>query len=151
MLPFLGKMKIDEQRLHVLTNFNPIRRGGRAIESDHNTEILELNLQFDRKKTDRRELFNFRNGECQEAFFKVTSETTKLSECFSNNLAFPDQAKKWNKELNNIFHLSFRKVRVVEGKIKENGGTKLLEERKSLKKKLANSTDENCDQIKEKL
>ena len=35
-------MVIDEQRQHVLTNFNPIRNGGRAIESDHNTEILEL-------------------------------------------------------------------------------------------------------------
>ena len=72
-------MVIDEQCQHVLTNFYPIRNGGRAIESDHNTEILELDLHFDRKKTDRRELFNFKNEDCQEAFFKATSETTKLS------------------------------------------------------------------------
>ena len=42
ILPFLHKMMIDDSRQHVLTNFNPIRRGGKAIESDHNTEILEL-------------------------------------------------------------------------------------------------------------
>ena len=61
VLPFLKKMVIDEQRLHVLTNFNPIRKGGKVIESDHNTEILEMDLQFDKRKPDRREIFNFKN------------------------------------------------------------------------------------------
>ena len=61
ILPFLKRMVIDEQRLHVLTNFNPIRQGGRPIESDHNTEILELDLKFDKKKPERREVFNFKN------------------------------------------------------------------------------------------
>ena len=40
VMPFVTKMIIDEAREHVLTNFNPIRTGGRAIESDHNTEIF---------------------------------------------------------------------------------------------------------------
>ena len=73
-------MTVDEQRLHVLTNFNPVRKGGKAIESDHNTEILELDLSFNKKKPDRRQIFNFKNEECQKTFFRVTSETTKLSE-----------------------------------------------------------------------
>ena len=114
ILPFLKRMVIDEQRLHVLTNFNPIRQGGRPIESDHNTEILELDLKFDKKKPERREVFNFKNEECQQAFFKITSETSKLSECFSTDQPFLAQAKRWNKELNNMLHLTFKKVRVID-------------------------------------
>jgi TRAP-type mannitol/chloroaromatic compound transport system substrate-binding protein len=112
-------MMIDEDRLHVLTNFHPIRKGVRVIESDHNTEILELDLQFDKRNPDRREIFNFKNEECQQTFLEVTSETRKFSECFQTNQSFLDQAIKWNKTLNNAFHLSFRKIRVVEGKPRE--------------------------------
>ena len=69
--PFLDKMVIDEPRKHVLTNFNPIRTGGRAIESDHNTELLKLSLQYDQKKPERLEVFNFKNTECQETFLNL--------------------------------------------------------------------------------
>ena len=94
---------------------------------------------FDKKKPERRELFNFKNKECQEAFFELTSKTSKLSGCFqSTNQTFLEQANKWNKELNNIFHLSFKKVRVVEGKSKVSKITNLMEERKSMKRLLAN-------------
>ena len=109
--PFLAKMVIDEQRVHILTNFNPIRRGGKAIESDHNTTVLELMCSFDRKKPERRELFNFKNKDCQESFLALTSSTTKLTECFLNDQPFNQQAQKWNKSLNDIFHQTFRKIR----------------------------------------
>ena len=83
-------MCIDEARKHVLTNFNPIRSGGRAIESDHNTEFLKLRLQYEHKKTERVEIFNFKNEECQETFLNLTSQTEKFTECFENDLSFKD-------------------------------------------------------------
>ena len=75
-----------------------------------------------------------------------------MSECFSStDLTFLEQAKKWNKELNNIFHMTFKKVRVVEGKSKENKISNLLEERKSMKKQLTNCTDDKQEELKKKL
>ena len=94
--PFLTKMVIDESREYVLTNFNPIRIGGRAIESDHNTEFLKLGLQYDQKKTERIEVFNFKNVECQEVFL---SQTERFTECFNSNQPLEDQAVKWKKTL----------------------------------------------------
>ena len=80
--PYLEGMIIDETRKHVLINFNPIWTGGRTIESDHNTDILKLNLQYQERKIERIEIFNFKNLQCQENFRDLTSQTQKLSECF---------------------------------------------------------------------
>lgn len=136
-------MVIDEPRAHVLTNFNPSKQRGKAIESDHNTEIIELELSYQRKKEERKELFNFKNKECQHAFFELTSETSKLSECFENeNQSFQEQAKKWDKTLNDIFHQTFRKVRVTENKPKLNDVSVLLEKRKQAKQEIAQCQDD---------
>ena len=106
LLPFVKSLQIDEEKCHSLTNFNPRKknRSKKIIESDHNTMILELSLQFLKRGKSRTELFNFRNTECQQVFFDVTSKTSKLSDCFQNNLPFKEQAKKWKANLNSIFY-----------------------------------------------
>ena len=43
VLPFVTKMVIDEKKTHILTNY---QRGGRAINSDHFTEYLDINLEL---------------------------------------------------------------------------------------------------------
>ena len=43
---FLAKMVIDELRQHVLTNFNTLRIEGKAIESNHNTELLKFYVWY---------------------------------------------------------------------------------------------------------
>ena len=152
MLPFIKKIIIDEARTHVLTNFNPIKKGVRAIETDHNTEILELELSYQKKKPERKEVFNFKNQECQNAFFEITSETTTLSGCFENeNLTFEEQALKWDKTLNGIFHQSFRKIRVTENKPKHNEVTVLLEKRKELKQAMVNCDDDKKEELEKQL
>ena len=144
-------MIVDEARKHVLTNFNPAKKGKRAIESDHNTEILEIGLKVSKLKKDRVELFNFKNLECQETFRRMTSETEKLSACFESSAPFSDQVVKWDKTLNSFFQQSFRKIRVVENKPKETVVTKLLEERKVLKQTLKDCNGENSEEYQQKI
>ena len=50
VLPLVEKIIVDEARQHVLINFNSIRTGGKSVESDHNTEILKLNMQYQGEK-----------------------------------------------------------------------------------------------------
>ena len=64
VLPLVEKMIVDEARQHVLTNFI----GGKSVESDHNNEILKLNMQYHEQKKERVEIFNFKNAQCQENF-----------------------------------------------------------------------------------
>ena len=60
-------------------------------------------------------LYNFKNTECQEMFKNLTSQTRKLTECFSNEESFEVQSNRWNKTLNSCFQQSFRTVRVNVG------------------------------------
>ena len=135
-MPFVSKMVIDESRQHVLTNFNPIRTGGRAIESDHNTQILKLNLQYEGRKMERIELFNFKNIECQENFKMLTSETTDFSDCFKFDSSFEKQSARWKKTLDSFCHKSFKKVRITPHKPQVTKISELMEERKYLKYKI---------------
>ena len=150
--PFLEKMTIDEARQHVLTNFNPIRTGGKAIESDHNTEFLKVNLQYQKKKQERVELFNFKNLECQENFRILTSQTEKFSGCFNGNHNFEENAKKWKKTLDSVCHQAFKKVRLTPNRPQHTKISELMDERKSLKLKIKMADNmEKCEEFRNQI
>ena len=94
ILPYITKMTVDENRKLALTNFNQVRNGGKVIESDHNVEILEVNLQFSNLKPERIEIFQFKNRNSQLEFKQLTTNTTDFSNCFKNELEFEDQANQ---------------------------------------------------------
>jgi hypothetical protein len=60
-----------------MSNFAQFKKNRRVIESDHNGLILELDIQFSYKKLERKEMFNLKNKECQEAF-KMETEIIKI-------------------------------------------------------------------------
>ena len=55
ILPYITRMHVDENREKALTNFSAIKQVGRVIESDHNVETLEVNLEFSNVKSENRE------------------------------------------------------------------------------------------------
>ena len=90
-------MVIDENKKYVLTNYEQVRRGGKAADSDHATEYLDLDLEVISEKPQRREIWNFKNKECQEKFKMQTSQTKDFSNCFQNNLPIIKQIENWQK------------------------------------------------------
>ena len=38
VLPFISKMVIDEDKKHILTNYENVKKGGKANDTDHATE-----------------------------------------------------------------------------------------------------------------
>ena len=56
-------MVIDEDRKYVLTNYQAVRKNGKASDSDHNTQYVEIALRIESLKPERREIYDFRNGE----------------------------------------------------------------------------------------
>ena len=150
ILPFITKMTIDENRELALTNFNGLKNVGRVIESDHNVEILELNLQFSNMKPSREEFFDFKNRNSQVLFKDLTTNTTVFSECFKNDLKFEEQASKWKKLLDEYFHKAFRKVRISnKNKTKSSNIQELIQKRKNLKKQ--NVPEETIEEIEDKI
>ena len=120
--PFLKRMIIDEKRQFCLSNFAQMKKNKKVIESDHNGLILEVEIEFSIGASERPEIFNLKNKQCQEMFKNETEVNKDLLECFNNNLPFEVQAKRWLKNFNNILQRCFKKIRICENKNKTNKG-----------------------------
>ena len=83
VLPFVTQMVIDSDRQHILTNYKKGNDPGKAVDSDHFSEYMDLNLEVIKEKPERLELFNFKEKESQDKFRVLTSETTNFTECSS--------------------------------------------------------------------
>ena len=145
ILPFVTKMKIDDERRHPLvTRANTF--------SDHFTTILEMSISIPHIVEERVELFNFRNVDCQEKFKENTEENSKLTECFETEENFDSQCNKWMKNLNETFHESFKKIR-IRNRVKESEENILFKEKLQLineQKKNPSKNDELQKEIDKK-
>ena len=61
-------MCVDESKKFVLTKHTKVRGIVKVIESDHNVEILEINLEFSNLKPERIKIFQFKNINSQIKF-----------------------------------------------------------------------------------
>ena len=80
--------------------------------SDHNSLIMNVNLEVMKQKTDRRIIYNYRNQNSFEQFKRITSNTNKFTNCFMTNEPFSKQEKIWTKLLNGAIRKSFDRIRV---------------------------------------
>ena len=75
-------MVIDDQRKHILTNYYKVKSAGKATDSDHYTQYLDLELEFLKEKPIRQEIFNFMDEKAQNRFKTITSNTSDFTDCF---------------------------------------------------------------------
>ena len=45
VLPHVKRMIVDEEKKCVLTNYEQVRKGGKAADTDHNTEYRDVDLK----------------------------------------------------------------------------------------------------------
>ena len=105
-------MVIDEKKKDVLTNYQAVKRIGKAIDSDHNTQYMDLDLKIESIKPERIELYNFKDKEGQNLFKQISSETSLFSNCFKNNKPLVVQFLNWQKELRSTCSKAFKKIRI---------------------------------------
>ena len=95
ILPHVTSMKIDEQKEHVLTNYSRMRTDGKVTDSDHYTQYMDLNIEMEIMKPEKREILDFKNKKGQEKFKKITSEEGKFIGCFNTNAPLKIQIENW--------------------------------------------------------
>ena len=130
VLPFITGMKIDEKKEFILTNYQNVRNGGAAVDSDHFTQFMDINLKFVSEKPQRNEIFNFKEKEAQMKFKRLTTETDAFTKCFLDETSILSQIKKWRETLAQFCKHSFKKIRIRKKNIKP------------LKKHISNLIDE---------
>ena len=102
VLPYIISMEIDESKKYVLTNYEQARKGGKVSDTDHATEILDVDMDILVEKPERREIFNFKDRESQEKFKIDTTNTNEFTSCFATDLPLKDQIKNWRKVVNSF-------------------------------------------------
>ena len=115
LFAYMIEMKIDEEKMYSVESYT--KKGGKTIvtPSDHNMIIGKFNIKIYKKENEaRREIFNYKDEEGIKNFKELTSKNT-LVKCFEEKDILKS-SKKWLKELKNIIHRSFKKVRIDRGK-----------------------------------
>ena len=117
VLPHVKRMRIDEDKKYILTNYQKIKKGGKASDTDHATEILDIDLHIKVEKPVRREIFNFKDSDAQKVFKDSTSKTKDLTNCFRDNLSLVNQVENWRTLLKSYCSKSFKKIRIKKNKV----------------------------------
>ena len=87
VLAFVTEMVIDCDKKHIATNCSNVKNGGKAIDSDHYTQILKVKLEMCPFPHKRQEIFNFKNTLCQQTFKELTHETSDFKRCLEGNVS----------------------------------------------------------------
>ena len=127
VLPHVTRMVIDEEKKHVLTNYQQIKTGGKAADTDHNILYMDVNLKILTAKPERRVIWNLKNKKCQETFKRETCKTNALTDCFKDNLDIEKQVKNWKNALVSSCNKSFKKIRVTKTKQSKKMNQKALD------------------------
>ena len=118
ILPYVTKMVVDEDRKFILTNYKVCKNGSRAKDSDHFTEYMDVNLKIKNEKSQRKEIFKFKDESSLKTFTKITSNTNQFSSCFDNDKPLEHQIEDWRKTLKSHCEFAFKKIRINESKRK---------------------------------
>ena len=106
-------MSIDEAKQYSLTNFQAKGQRKQAIKSDHNLLKAVFDINFKKAKPDyRRTLYNYKNEAGIKKFSGLTSHKGMFTKHFNNENTFLVQFKQWEKQLQKVIAMCFKKVRL---------------------------------------
>ena len=138
----MKEMKIDEEKKYAITSYN----NGKVMKvtrTDHNMLIGKFDLKvLENVPQHRTEIFKYNDVEGQKKFKELTSKKI-LSRCFEEQDILKASAR-WLKELQNILHRCFKKVRVGRKK----NTTNVIVENIKLKHELTNQFDTLVSDLK---
>ena len=108
----MDAMKVDDENEYPIESCTKNGKNVKVTRTDHNMLIGTFKLKVNEKVLEeRKEIFKYNDDEGQKRFMELTSKNT-LTKCFDEEKDILKASSKWLKELNNILHRSFKKVRI---------------------------------------
>ena len=141
-------LEIDESRKYVLTKYSSRMGVQCVVESDHNPLMCTLNITWDKRvKKERKEIFRLKDAEGLRVFNEITSNCPKLVELSLNSTDLQGDSNKWMKQIEDIMHKSFKKIRISDKEKPQNPElSSLMKAKHDLREKLSFvSSQENPD------
>ena len=127
-------MNIDEDKQDVPTNYTQVKKGGKAVDSDHVPLQINLNFKVIPTRPTRIILYNFKNEQGRDTFRNLTRDTNSFSKCFESKQSLQVQCETWKNTLMSYFKKTFQNIR-VRRKIKPSATGSLVKERNLLREK----------------
>ena len=132
---YMTEMTVDEVKKYSVESYRKVGNKVKITPTDHNMLIGKFNIKIQKNIVkSRREIFNYNDEEGKQIFKKLTSENA-LSKCFEEQDILK-ASEKWLKELNNILHRSFKKIKVGNKGKKDNLTVEKIKEKHKLKNEL---------------
>ena len=72
-----------KKKEYILTNYQSSKKNCKAVDSDHMTIYMDLNIKYDKLKSERQDIYNLKESEGQQKFRIFTTETDEFSKCFN--------------------------------------------------------------------
>ena len=145
-------MIIDNKRNKTITNYRGKKLGRKAVDSDHVTFILNINLNILPQKQQRMQMLDFKNAEGQAIFKRKATETNEFTQCFENMLPLLEQCEEWFHTLKAHFKKSYPTIRIRNKNIRSSGADSLITQRKKLKQDIEDGkliSEEDFDKLEE--
>ena len=134
VIPYITEMVIDEARKYITTNYTQSKGNVRAINSDHNTQFVNMTLKTIPMKEHKREIYNLKNLESQIKFRKMTDNTQLFSKCLQGKEKLSVKIERWKHSLDSYIKKSFRKIKVRKSQMKQSAAYALIDKRNIMKK-----------------
>ena len=114
----IKKMKIDDERVHVLTKFASKKGIIKRVESDHNILFASFNILHSSKSVPKRKtIFNFKDEEGLKKFYEETSNNSAfIKYLFNSDENLEKDSKKFIKKFMKTVHKCFIKIRMTKSK-----------------------------------
>ena len=133
LLPYIKDMIIDNQKSYAITNYRGTKRGRRAVDSDHVTLMLNLNLNVLPQKQQRAEMLDFKNINGRAIFKRKTTETNDFTDCFESMSPLLEQCENWFDTLKAYCKKSYPMIRIRSKHMKNSSADNLITRRNELK------------------
>ena len=95
VLPHVTEIVIDEANKHITTNYTQCKGNVKAINSDHNTQFVNMTLKTIPIKEQKREIYTLKNHDGQICFKKLTDDTDVFSSCLKSRARLPVKIERW--------------------------------------------------------
>ena len=135
MLPYVTSMIIDEDKQNILTNYSQVKKGLRAVDSDHVPMEINLNLKIIPTRPTRVVVYNFKDETARQVFKNSTTFTQEFTGSLQSADSLQDQCENWKKLLEKHCEKSFPRIRIRSKKINKSKADDLMKARNILKKK----------------
>ena len=127
------EMNIDEDKIYKLTKY----KGKEAIESDHNTILIDINDDRVRQKKEKQHRWMTNNKKAWKEYYSSTDKNNELDQTWRKEEESQENWIEWGKIVHKILNETFGKIRITNNNKQgiDEGVKEMMNEKREIRRK----------------